>query len=243
MKNVRRAVITAAGYSSRFLPITKAIPKEMLPIGDRPVIHYILKELEDAGITEVLILIGRGRECLLNYLDKNYEIDDYLSKTKNKVKTNFFPNLNIYYRRVPLPRGVADCLMYAKNFVGQDPFILAYSDDVFFEGNPCKELISMHKRNEKSGIICSLVTPENAHKYGIVSRSGMICEKPRKPETNLAVVGRYLLAPGFFDILDFDIIGALNKLKLNIITTKAKRFDAGNKEGLFEAFQYIMSQN
>ena len=115
---ITKAVITAGGYATRFLPIKKAVPKEMLPLGDKPVIHYILQELRDAGITDVLILIGRGRESLQNYLDKNYEVDDYLERRIRetpdavavKTATNFFTDLNIYYRRVPLPRGVADCV-------------------------------------------------------------------------------------------------------------------------------------
>lgn len=244
MQPIRKAVITAAGYATRFLPITKAVPKEMLPLGDKPVIHYILAELQAAGITQVLILIGRGRECLLNYLDKNYEIDDHLQKVHKEVQTNFFPDLQIYFRRVPLPRGVADCVKYARSFVGGEPFVLAYCDDVFFAGNPTREMLAAYQKNARPCLAAATVPWPEAPKYGIITKQGTIVEKPAQPETNLVAVGRYLLPAAIFDILDDDIIAALNQLSpKNIIRTHAKRFDTGNKHGFFQAFKYIMSQN
>ena len=244
MAKVRKAVITAAGYATRFLPITKAVPKEMLPLGDKPVMHYILQELQDAGITDVLILIGRGRECLQNYLDKNYEIDDYLLKSAKNTQTNFFGGLNIFYRRVPLPRGVADCVHYARDFVADEPFVLAYCDDVFFDGNPTREMLDAWQQNGQPCLVAATVPLSDAPKYGIIDAKGQITEKPAHPTSNLAAVGRYLLPPTFFELLDTDMIVALNALpNKNIITTRAKRFDTGNKHGFFAAFQYIMSQN
>lgn len=244
MPKVTKAVITAAGYATRFLPITKAVPKEMLPLGDKPVIHYILQELQDAGITEVLLLIGRGRECLLNYLDKNYEIDDYLQKNAKKCATNFFTDLNIYYRRVPLPRGVADCVHYARDFIAGEPFVLAYCDDVFFGANPTAAMLDAWQATGQPCLVAATVPLSDAPKYGIIDQAGQITEKPAHPVSNLAAVGRYLLPPNFFDLLDNDMIAALNALPhKNIIATKAQRFDTGNKQGFFAAFQYIMSQN
>lgn len=249
---VTKAVITAGGYATRFLPITKAVPKEMLPLGDKPVIHYILEELQNAGITDVLLLIGRGRECLMNYLDKNYEVDDYLERraaqTQDAVPvtttTNFFRGLNIYFRRVPLPQGVADCVQHARSFVGSEPFVLAYCDDVFFAGNPTAELLDSYAQNGQPAITAAPVSWEDAHRYGIIQPDGQIIEKPAHPTSNLVAVGRYLLPPNFCDTLGADIVAALNQIPVKtIVTTHAKRFDAGNKYGLFEAFKYVMSTN
>lgn len=249
---ITKAVITAGGYATRFLPITKAVPKEMLPLGDKPVIHYILQELQDAGITDVLLLIGRGRESLMNYLDKNYEVDDFLARraaeTQDAVPiskvTNFFGGMNLYFRRVPLPRGVADCVQYAGSFVGNEPFVLAYCDDVFFGGNPTTEMLSAYQKNGQSAIIAATVPWKDAHRYGIITANGQIIEKPEKPTSNLVAVGRYLLPSGFCQSLGDDIVAALNQIPTkNIITTQAKRFDTGNKYGFFQAFQYVMAQN
>ena len=249
MTKITKAVITAGGYATRFLPITKAVPKEMLPLGDKPVIHYILAELQAAGITDVLLLIGRGRECLMNYLDKNYEVDDYLARRAAQtqdavpvnVTTNFFRDMNLFFRRVPLPQGVADCVKHARGFVGNEPFVLAYCDDVFFDGNPTQEMLDAYQQTGKSAIIAAPVPWEDAHRYGIITADGQIIEKPAKPTSNLVAVGRYLMPPHFCDTLGTDIVAALNQISTkNIITTGAKRFDTGNKYGFFAAFQYVM---
>ena len=251
MATITKAVITAGGYATRFLPITKAVPKEMLPLGDKPVIHYILQELQSAGITDVLLLIGRGRECLINYLDKNYEVDDFLARratdTPDAVPihatTNFFTSMNLYFRRVPLPQGVADCVKHASSFVGNEPFILAYCDDVFFDGNPTTEMLTTYNATGQPAIIAAPVPWAEAHRYGIITPDGKIIEKPQKPTSNLVAVGRYLLPAGFCQNLGTDIVAALNQIAVkNIITTKAKRFDTGNKHGFFEAFKYVMAQ-
>lgn len=250
MQSITKAIITAGGYATRFLPITKAVPKEMLPLGDKPVIHYILQELQDAGITDVLILIGRGRECLMNYLDKNYEVDDYLQRRMTETQdavpvvktTNFFQGLNLYFRRVPLPRGVADCVKYASSFVGNEPFVLAYCDDVFFEANPTREMLDVYAKTGQPALIASTVNWQDAHRYGIITKDGQIIEKPQKPTSNLVAVGRYLLPSGFCQNLGNDIVEGLNQIPhKNIIVTKAKRFDTGNKFGFLEAFNYVMS--
>jgi UTP--glucose-1-phosphate uridylyltransferase len=249
MKNkkqkITKAVITCGGYATRFLPITKAIPKEMLPLWDKPVIHYVLDELSAAGITEVLLLIGRGREVLQNYLDKNYEIDDYLHKNDNKTETNFFDNLSIFYRRVPMPKGVANCLSYAEEFIGKDNFILCYCDDIFFEGNPSSELIASYNEHKQSAVLGCPVPIGTAHKYGVIMPNGEIIEKPQKPESNIVAVGRYLLTPKIFQIIKKEqcMTSALNRLQpKSTVVTKALRFDAGAKDGFYDAFKYIMEK-
>lgn len=251
MQTITKAVITAGGYATRFLPITKAVPKEMLPLGDKPVIHYILAELEAAGITDVLFLIGRGRESLMNYFDKNYEVDDFLERRVTQTpdakviqkSTNFFGKMNLYFRRVPLPKGVADCVQHAASFVGNEPFVLAYCDDVFFNGNPTTEMLSAYQKNGKPVVVSATVPWKEAHRYGIITTAGQIVEKPSQPTSNLVAVGRYLLPGSFCQNLGTDIVAALNQIpEKNIVTTKAKRFDVGNKYGFFEAFKYVMAQ-
>jgi len=177
---IRKAIITCGGYATRFLPITKAIPKEMLPIADKPVIHYIVQELKDAGITDILILIGRGRETLQNYFDRYPELEYALTNKKTQEQiddiVNPFAELNITYRRVAMPCGSADNIYHAKEFTGSDPFVVAYCDDIFFEernklrNNPSIELVKDFELNKKECITVFPVPIENASNYGIVSR-------------------------------------------------------------------------
>jgi UTP--glucose-1-phosphate uridylyltransferase len=238
---VKKAVITCGGYATRLLPITKAVPKEMLPVGDKPVIHYILEELAEAGIRQVLILIGRGRETLQNYLDKNYELDDFLNRSGSKTRTNFFENLEISYRRVPLPRGVADCILHAEQFAGRDSFVLCYCDDIFFNGNPTAELLANYRVNKMPAILGCAVPIETARRYGVIMPNDEIIEKPKKPKSNIVAVGRYLLPPKIFGLIKEKdcIVGALNKLQpKQIVITAAARFDTGCRVGYYDAFAF-----
>lgn len=260
---VTKAVITCGGYATRFLPISKVVPKELLPIGGKPVIHYIVAELVEAGITDILILLGRGRGALMDYFDQNPELDAALERVNSTSRTNFFPNVNIYYRRVPMPRGVADCVWHAKSFVGADPFIVAYCDDVFMNGNPTKELIADFATYKKPSIIGARVPLAETHKYGIISQKGgtvtEIIEKPKTtPKSNLAAAGRYLLTPEIFVFIEQDkqefnnishevcMTRQLNKLSragnLRAVRTRAKRFDTGTPDGLFRANRFIQAR-
>ena len=254
---VTKAVITCGGYATRFLPVSKAVPKELLPIGDKPVIHYIIDELVAAGITDVLILLGRGRSALMDYLDQNPELEAALTRTNSPTCINFFPHVNIYYRRVPMPRGAADCVWHAKSFIGNEPFIVAYCDDVFFNGNPAQELITDFQTHNKPAVIGARVPLVDAHKYGIISRTAAgsvseIIEKPaQNPPGTLAAAGRYLLTPEIFTLTEQDMQNPppclsevcmtrqLNKLaaadNLRAVKTRARRYDTGTHEGLHRA--------
>ena len=258
---VTKAVIPAGGYATRFLPITKGVPKEMMPIGSKPTVHFIVEELREAGITDVLILIGRGRECLVNYFDKNYELDDVLGHTK----MNFFPDMNIIFKRVPLPKGAADNISFAKNFAGDDPFIVAYSDNIFFEGNPTRELVEDFQTHGKNVACVVEVVKEDAHKYGIVKPgreedSGIdvaeIVEKPQNPPSCLAGMGRYLLLPQIFDFIEADraelskeqeicMTRQLNKFArinaLRAVKTNSRSFDTGTPASWHEANRYFFT--
>ena len=241
---ITKAIITCGGYATRFLPISRSIPKEMLPIGNKPVIHYIMEELRKAGVRDVLMLIGRGREVMQNYFDANPELNlDAL-----------FDDMNIYYRRVPMPRGSADNIWHAKDFINGEHFLVAYCDDAFFNGNPAAELIADFETNGKPAIAVYEVPKDQTHKYGIIKNKNKkntnievesIVEKPRKsPPSTLASVGRFLLSPEIFKLIEEDnhpicMTEQLNKLaragKLRAVKTASVRFDTGTAEGLFQA--------
>jgi len=233
---ITKAIICCGGQATRFRPISRAVPKEMLPIGDKPVIHFILKELSDAGVTDVLLLIGKGRESLQVYLDE-------------------FPNLNVYYRRVPVPRGPADNIWHAKSFVKNEYFLTAYCDDVFFEGNPSRELIEKFELDQKAYICCWQVEPQHAHQYGIFANN-KLNEKPKEYIGNLAAVGRYILPPSIFKIIESEMgqcpdkeicmTAQFNKLckknALAVHTTGVRRFDTGTPRGLNIANKYYFKK-
>gem|GEM_PF-6264491 len=189
----------------------------MLPIWDRPAIHYIVDELVAAGIGEVLFLIGHGRESLIRYFDG-------------------FTDVDIFYRTVPKPLGPADNIMHARSWVGEDDFIVAYCDDVFSDGNPTMELLTI---DAPAISVCS-VPWADAHKYGVVV-DGRIIEKPAEPKSNMVACGRYLLTPVVFDLIADDkcMVSVLNKLSFKTFETKAKRFDIGGPRGLFEVNQFV----
>jgi len=230
---IHKAVICCGGKATRFAPISRTVPKEMLPIADKPVIHYIMQELIDAGITDILFLIGTDRGSLQHYTDE------------------FTGKVNIYFRRVPIARGPADNIWHAKSFAGTDNFIIAYCDDVFFDGNPTQELIE----TGAPALTVFEVPKEQAHNYGIYSK-GKITEKPdhvslRAERSNpFAVVGRYLMTPQIFEYIEQEMpcelpgeicfTRQLNKIpKLYAVSTAAKRFDTGTPRGLFEANKYV----
>jgi len=261
--NITKAIITCGGYSTRFLPITKAIPKEMLPIHNKPIIHYIVEELAEAGITDILILCGRGREVTQNYFDKNFEVDTILAKNGNHIELNPFSHMNIMFKRVPMPKGSADNIYHAKNWVGNEPFIVAYSDDVFFNGNPTKELIEAYNKFSKPALTTTLVPKGEEYKYGIIRLNEReyideVVEKPKgDPPSRLAVVGRYLLTREFFEFFENDkelfppdkeicTTAQLNKIckavGLRYVKTTSKRFDTGQPMGWMDANKYYVKQ-
>jgi len=210
-----KAIIPAGGMATRMLPISRAVPKEMLPIGSKPVIHYIIEELQQAGITEILILIGHGREGLIKYLE----------------------NFDITYKLVPVPRGPADNINHAKSWVGNDNFIVAYCDNVFFDGNPTTELLNACA---PSVLATSVDNPQH---YGVI-HNNKITEKPSNPKSNLVACGRYYLTPKFFDIFKHDkcMTVCLNELGFETITTKSKCFDTGTPYGLFQTNNFIVQK-
>ncbi|MFS8652584.1 MAG: UTP--glucose-1-phosphate uridylyltransferase GalU [Caldibacillus sp.] len=229
---IRKAVIPAAGLGTRFLPATKAQPKEMLPIVDKPAIQYIVEEAVASGIEEIAIIISRGKSSIENHFDKSYELEDALQE-KNKLdvleEVRKTSNLaNISYIRQQEPRGLGDAILCAKKFVGYEPFAVLLGDDIIDSDPPAlKQMIDVFEYWSSSIIAVQTVPKQDVSKYGIVKPRGggidqniyyidELVEKPSLKEapSRLAVMGRYILRPEIFQALEQTPIGQGGELQL-----------------------------
>lgn len=267
---VRKAIIPAAGLGTRFLPITKAMPKEMLPIVDKPTIQFIVEEAKNSGIEDILIVTGKSKRSIEDHFDSNPELEQDLEET-GKVEllklTQQITNLgvNLYYTRQPHPAGLGDAIYRARSFVAGEPFIVMLGDDLMSDKVPLtKQLINDYNEIHASTIAVMQVPHEEVSKYGVIEPEGKITkdlynvksfvEKPAIEDapSDLAIIGRYLLTPEIFDILEHqkpgrggeiqltDAIDSLNKTQrvfAHVFT--GQRHDVGNKEGYLEtSIQY-----
>ncbi len=246
MLKIRKAVIPAAGLGTRFLPATKAQPKEMLPIVDKPAIQYIVEEAVASGIEEIAIIISRGKSSIENHFDKSYELEDALQE-KNKLdvleEVRKISNLaNISYIRQQEPRGLGDAILCAKKFVGNEPFAVLLGDDIIDSDPPAlKQMIDVFEYWSSSIIAVQTVPKQDVSKYGIVKPRGggidqniyyidELVEKPSLKEapSRLAVMGRYILRPEIFQALEQTPIGQGGELQLtdaiNILNQKQAIF-------------------
>ena len=216
---VRKAIIPAAGLGTRFLPATKALPKEMLPIVDKPTIQFIVEEAKKSGIEDILIVTGKNKRSIEDHFDANPELEqDLQEKHKDKLLklTQSITDLgvNLYYTRQPHPAGLGDAIYRAKSFVGDEPFVVMLGDDLMNDKEPLtKQLIDRYNKTHASTIAVMRVPHEEVSKYGVIDPSGEIesglynvqsfVEKPAVDEapSDLAIIGRYLLTPEIFDIL------------------------------------------
>ena len=216
---VRKAVIPAAGLGTRFLPVTKAMPKEMLPIVDKPTIQFIVEEAKKSGIEDILIVTGKNNRSIEDHFDSNPELEQDLEKTGKKELlklTQDITNLgvNLYFTRQPHPAGLGDAILRARSFVGDEPFAVMLGDDLMADKVPLtKQLIDRYDRTHASTIAVMPVPHEDVSKYGVIEPSdeiepGLInvksfVEKPpvEKAPSDYAIIGRYLLTPEIFDIL------------------------------------------
>lgn len=217
MKKVTKAIIPAAGFGTRFLPITKSVPKEMLPILDRPSIDYVIEECLLSGITDVCIVISRGKEAILNYLDVNAELESALIKAgKNEelALINKYSNVNFTFVLQPEMRGTAKAIELCKNFVGNEPFVVLFPDDVIFnpEKPVTKQLIEAYETTGTSIVGCQYMPAEEAVNYGVMKISEQkgkyilingFQEKPSIKDlaSNVTSLGRFLLTPEIFDCI------------------------------------------
>ncbi|MCY9807200.1 UTP--glucose-1-phosphate uridylyltransferase GalU [Lentilactobacillus senioris] len=257
-KKVTKAVIPAAGLGTRFLPETKALPKEMLPIVDTPTIQFIVEEAKKSGIKDIVIVIGKGKRSIEDHFDSNPELEMNLEeKHKEKMlesirKTN---DMNIYFIRQSHPRGLGDAVYTARSFIGNEPFVVMLGDDVMEDKVPLtKQLMESYADTGASTLAVKKVPHKDISKYGVIDPSKEVkaglynvkqfVEKPAPEEapSDLAIIGRYLLTPEIFGILEntapddggeiqlTTAIDTLNKTqRVFAHEFKGKRFDTGNK--------------
>ncbi|MFE8701962.1 UTP--glucose-1-phosphate uridylyltransferase GalU [Cytobacillus sp. FJAT-54145] len=263
--SIRKAIIPAAGLGTRFLPATKAQPKEMLPIVDKPTIQYIVEEAVQAGIEDIIIISGRGKRAIEDHFDKSYELEETLAK-KGKLdmlgKIEPISNLaNIHYIRQKEPKGLGDAIYCARSFIGNEPFAVMLGDDIVRSKTPCMaQLINVYAQYECSVLGVQSVETEHVSKYGIIDPLMVISDNTfqlkgivEKPDiesapSNYAVLGRYILEPKIFDILESLPAGTGNEIQLTdaigrLIPNRpvlsyifeGKRYDVGDKLGFIKA--------
>ena len=264
-KKIRKAIIPAAGLGTRFLPATKAQPKEMLPIVDKPTIQYIIEEAVASGIEEILIITGRNKKCIEDHFDKSVELEMELEKNNKNELLELVQDISdmvdIHYIRQKEPRGLGHAIRCAKAFVGNEPFAILLGDDIVYNNKkPClKQLIECYNEYKTSILGVQTIDKEDVSKYGIVDGiliEDRVCkvkglvEKPSVDEapSNTAILGRYIVTPKIFDILDNTKPGKGNEIQLTdalleLIKEEAmyaynfegKRYDVGDKLGFLEA--------
>lgn len=232
MKKIRKAVIPAAGFGTRFLPATKAIPKEMLPIVDKPTIQYIVEEAVQSGIEEILIITNSYKSCIEDHFDHSFELEEKLKASNDKERLNMVEDIanmvNLYSVRQKNPRGLGHAVLCAESFVGDEPFAVLLGDDIVVnEHQPAiQQLMEAASTYNGSMIGVQPVSTQAVHKYGIIAPSdsmadnvvklaGMV-EKPQPQDapSNLAVMGRYILEPQIFSYLKNQTPGAGNEIQL-----------------------------
>ncbi|MFD2616331.1 UTP--glucose-1-phosphate uridylyltransferase [Terrilactibacillus laevilacticus] len=217
MKRVKKAIIPAAGYGTRNLPITKVLPKEMIPICGRPAIDYIVQEAIESGIEDILIVVSRSKNLILDYYDTNPELEEYL-KAHNKaelIEKLQIPNVRIQYVRQNYASGLGSAVNLGKRFVGDEPFAVLLPDEIILSKNnpPLLQLIDMYQNYKAASIIGLKVVDDSLLKnYGVISPKQIadnqykiedIVEKPQEsPPSNFAVIGRYIFEPTLFDYLE-----------------------------------------
>lgn len=259
MKTVKKAIIPAAGLGTRFLPATKAMPKEMLPVVDKPTIQYIVEEAVESGIEDIIIVTGKHKRAIEDHFDNNFELEENLVK-KEKFelleKVKHTSEVDIHYIRQKDPKGLGHAVWSARKFIGNDPFAVLLGDDIVQAKTPgLRQLIQQYEETERSIVGVQQVPDEETHRYGIVDPSTVEGRRYRvdhfveKPEqgmapSNLAIMGRYVFTPEIMQFLDKQEIGAGGEIQLtdaiqmlNEIESvyaydfAGKRYDVGEKLG------------
>lgn len=218
MQKIRKCIIAAAGYGTRFLPATKAMPKEMLPIVDKPVLQYLVEEAVAAGITDIVIVTGRGKHSIEDHFDTSFELEYTLVEKKKHAllaSVENIPNLaRIAYVRQPIPRGDGDAILRARPFIGDEPCLVLFGDDLIKgEKGGATQLVEAFSRKHTPIIALEKVSDEMVSSYGIVESSSSehgiylvdkFLEKPKATETTsrLGVIGKYIITPEVFDYIE-----------------------------------------
>lgn len=263
-QKIRKAVIPAAGLGTRFLPATKSMPKEMLPIIDTPIIQFVVEEAIAAGIDDIIIITGRGKKAIEDYFDTSPELESHLFKNKKYALLREIKDISalvdIHYIRQKEPKGLGDAVLKAEKHVGNEPFAVLLGDDIIKAEIPCiKQLTNLFGRYNKSIIAVEEVPKEKVSSYGMIKgreieefiyRIEEIIEKPGLEEapSNIGTVGRYVLTPAIFDCIKETKPGSGNEIQLTdaikllmekeevfAYSFKGKRYDAGDKTGYVKA--------
>jgi len=261
---VRKAVFPAAGLGTRFLPATKAQPKEMLPIVDKPLIQYGVEEVVASGIKDIIIITGRGKNAIEDHFDISYELEETLKERGKEKMLSQVREISelaeIAYIRQKQALGVGHAVYLAKNLVGREPFAVLFADDIIYSEVPCtRQLVEVFEEVQGSVIAIQEVPEDEVEKYGIIAGKELspglyqvedLVEKPppSKAPSNLAIVGRYILTPEIFDELahiEVDHTGELQlttglrlllkKQRIYAYRFQGIRYDAGNKVGFLKA--------
>ena len=258
MKKIKKAIIPAAGMGTRFLPATKAMPKEMLPIVDKPTIQYIVEEAIASGIEDIIIVTGKTKRAIEDHFDSNFELEESLRKSgkMDLLKKVQEAEVEIHYIRQHEAKGLGHAVWCARKFIGDEPFAVLLGDDIVVAETPgLKQLINQYDETGCSVVGVQKVADEDTSRYGIVDPSEkfdrlyqvkQFVEKPKQgtAPSNLAIMGRYVLTPGIFTHLDkhevgaggeiqlTDAIQALNETeKVYAYDFDGKRYDVGEKLG------------
>jgi UTP--glucose-1-phosphate uridylyltransferase len=261
---VRKAIIPAAGLGTRFLPATKAQPKEMLPIVDKPTLQYIIEEAVESGIEEILIITGRNKKSIEDHFDRSVELEIEL-ETKGKYDLlaqvrQISDMVNIHYIRQKEPKGLGHAIYCAKSFIGNEPFAVLLGDDIVYGDKPClKQMIEAYDEYKTSILGVQEVEREDVCKYGIVDGQHIggrvykvkgLVEKPAIEEapSNVAILGRYIINPAIFEILEYTEPGKGGEIQLTDALKElaqreamyaynfvGRRYDVGDKQGFLEA--------
>jgi len=261
--NVKKAVIPAAGLGTRFLPVTKSMPKEMLPIIDKPVIHYVVEEAVESGIDDVLIITGRGKRAIEDYFDDAPELRMHLERHGKSRQLEDLKEISrfggIHFVRQREPKGLGDAILCAEKHCGDDPFAVLLGDDIMKDSTPCtKQLIDIFEKTGSSVIAVQKVPKEHLSRYGIVKGKECgenlllledIVEKPRQEAapSRFGSIGRYVFTPALFSCLNRTPHGAGGELQLTdairlllkqedvyAYLYQGRRFDTGDKLGYIE---------
>ncbi len=269
-----KAVIPAAGLGTRFLPATKAMPKEMLPVVDKPAIQYVVEEAVSAGIQDVLIIIGRNKNNIANHFDSVPELEEKLREKGDGKKLAAVEHASdlaeVHMVRQGEPKGLGHAVLRAKSHVGTHPFAVLLGDDLIDERDPLlTKMLEEHRRTGAAIVALMEVDPEQIHLYGcavaeptddadVVTVGGLV-EKPSKEDapSNLAIIGRYVLAPSVFDVLEHTQPGKGGEIQLTDaleelakdpngpgvrgVIFRGRRYDTGDKVDYIKAIVQLAS--
>lgn len=261
---VRKAIIPAAGLGTRFLPATKAQPKEMLPIVDKPTIQYIIEEAVEAGIQDIIVVTGRNKRSIEDHFDRSIELELELEKSGKQDMLDMVKEIsemaNIHYIRQKEPRGLGHAILAAQHFIGDEPFAVLLGDDVVISKQPCLgQMLDVFHEYQTSILGVQTVPHEVVNKYGIIAGKQVdervykvqdMVEKPSMEEapSNIAVLGRYIITPEIFPFLETQDAGKGGEIQLTdalkrlakeqamyAYDFKGHRYDVGSKIGFLQA--------